>query len=75
MKGEEKFLVRETYPVELAKQTAEVLTLERLKEIVENCKPGDNLKKALTPHFEYGPAFLDHLLLSQGFHGGMKVKR
>lgn len=74
MQGEEKFLVKETYPIELAKQSFEPLSPERIKELVDKAKPNDNLKKVFTPHFEYGPALLEHLLSLNGLAGNVKVK-
>ncbi len=65
VQGEEKFLVRETYPVELARREYEKMSEEKLRGIFEACKPGDNLKKLLSPHFEQGPALLEHLLLTR----------
>ena len=64
LQGEEKFLVRETYPIELARQEYEAMTADRLTEIFSAAKPGDNLKKILAPHFEFGPALLEHLGLN-----------
>ena len=74
LQGEEKFLVRETYPIELARQEYEAMTAERLTDIFSAAKPGDNLKKILAPHFEFGPALLEHLLLGSGLAGNMKRK-
>ena len=74
LQGEEKFLVRETYPIELARQEYEAMTAERLSDIFSAAKPGDNLKKILAPHFEFGPALLEHLLLGSGLAGNVKRK-
>ena len=50
------------------------MTTDRLTEIFAAAKPGDNLKKILAPHFEFGPALLEHLLLSAGLAGNVKRK-
>ena len=50
------------------------MTAERLAEIFSAAKPGDNLKKMLAPHFEFGPALLEHLLLGAGLAGNVKRK-
>jgi predicted ribosome quality control (RQC) complex YloA/Tae2 family protein len=51
VQGEEKFLVRETYPVELARQDYKAMNEERLRGIFEAAKPGDSLKKMLAPQY------------------------
>ena len=43
--GEDKFLVRETYPVELAKSSYDSLDQDRLKQILDSAKEKDTLKK------------------------------
>eukprot|EP00095_Tigriopus_kingsejongensis_P007506 maker-scaffold103_size370364-snap-gene-0.17 protein:Tk07506 transcript:maker-scaffold103_size370364-snap-gene-0.17-mRNA-1 annotation:"serologically defined colon cancer antigen 1-like protein" len=75
VQGEDKFLVRETYPIELTRQSMEPLTLAAWTAIRDKAQPGDSLKKLVTPHFEYGPALLTHLLLEAGLPGTMKVAR
>ena len=75
VQGEDKFLVRENYPIELAKQSYEKMTEEKLKSLVEAAKAADNLKKVFAPHFEFGPALLEHLLQLKGLAGNMKVGR
>lgn len=72
--GEDKFLVRETYPVELAKTSYEVLDLQKIKTIFAGAKEKDTLKKVLMPHFEYGPSLLEHLLLANNFASNTNVK-
>lgn len=72
--GEEKFLVRETYPLELCKQEFNVLDEETLKDILTKAKESDSLKKALMPHFDYGPNLLEHIFLQSGFTQNSKVK-
>jgi len=72
--GEEKFLVRETYPLELCKQEFNVLDEESLKDFLSKAKDNDTLKKALMPHFDYGPNLLEHLLLVAGLPQNTKIK-
>ena len=60
--------------MELARQEYEALTADRLAELFSAAKPGDNLKKILAPHFEFGPALLEHLLLGAGLAGNVKRK-
>ena len=45
MAGEDKFLVRETYPVELAKSSYDSLDQDRLKQVLDSAKEKDTLKK------------------------------
>jgi len=72
--GEEKFLVRETYPLELCKQEFNVLDEATLNEYLSNAKENDTLKKVLMPHFDYGPNLLEHILLAAGFAQNTKIK-
>ena len=74
VQGEDKFLVRETYPVELFRdREPQAMTGERLAAVVAEAKPGDNLRKVFARHFEYGPALFEHLLLTKGLSGAAKV--
>ena len=43
--GEEKFLVRETYPLELCKQDFNLLEELTVKELLSKAKENDTLKK------------------------------
>lgn len=72
--GEEKFLVRETYPLELCKQEFNVLDEATLNEYLSKAKETDTLKKVLMPHFDYGPNLLEHILLAAGFAQNTKIK-
>jgi len=72
--GEDKFLVRETYPVELVRTSYESLDTDKLKDIFHKAKEKDTLKKVLMPHFEYGPNLLEHLLLTNNFAPNTNVK-
>ena len=73
VQGEDKFLVRETYPVELAREHNPDMTQERLEEIFAKARPNDTVKKLCAPHFEYGPPFLEHLLLREGVKPNAKA--
>jgi len=72
--GEERFLVRETYPVELAKQEFSTLDDLTLREAFGKAKETDTLKKVLMPHFDLGPAVLEHLMLEQSLRPSTKLK-
>ncbi|XP_076305404.1 ribosome quality control complex subunit NEMF-like [Tachypleus tridentatus] len=74
-KGSEdvKFVVREKYPVDLARQPEPVLDTGKLTEIISTARVGENLKKVLMPHVPYGPAVLEHVLLSHGFQQNTKI--
>jgi len=72
--GEEKFLVRETYPLELCKHELPVLNEEKLHSLLANAKDNDTLKKVLMPHFEFGSNLLEHLLLKSDLHHNTKIK-
>ena len=43
--GEEKFLVRETYPLDLCKTELPTVDAEKLSELLSNAKENDTLKK------------------------------
>ena len=85
VQGEEKFLVRETYPVELAKTAVDPMTEDKLQDLLQpeitqneaekrkKKARNDTLKKILVPHFEYGPALLEHRLLEAGLTANMKI--
>ena len=49
--------------------------MEELTEIISKAKPSENLKKVLAPHFIFGTAVLEHLLLKKDLSGNMKVGR
>ncbi|ESN98868.1 hypothetical protein HELRODRAFT_66726 [Helobdella robusta] len=68
-----KFVVREKYPLQLAKQQQEPVTLEKLQAILSNSKMGDNLKKILNPHTVYGGHIIEHCLLDVGIPPNAKL--
>ena len=89
VKGEEKFITRETYPVELVKTQPTVMTLEKINDEIlpaafkENTdaqnptkkKGGVNtIKKMFLPFFDKGPAFLEHLMTKNNIDPSTKVK-
>ena len=43
--GEEKFLVRETYPLELCKHSLPVLNQEKIERLLLTAKENDTIKK------------------------------
>ncbi|KAL0269425.1 UNVERIFIED_CONTAM: hypothetical protein PYX00_007165 [Menopon gallinae] len=65
--------VKGKYPVEEVRKETGPPSEEMLKSILENAKTGDNLKKILNPHFDYGPAIIEHVLLGIGLQGGSKL--
>ncbi|XP_064621193.1 ribosome quality control complex subunit NEMF-like [Lineus longissimus] len=68
-----KFAVREKYPLDAARQPVPLMPQDKLHEILTAAKDGDPLKKILNPNFEYGPAVIDHCLLSVGFPENAKI--
>ncbi|KAG1651557.1 Nuclear export mediator factor NEMF [Nymphon striatum] len=62
-----KLAVQEKYPIHSARQPEPLLPIDRLKEIISEAKPNDSLKKVLNPHFVYGPALIEHVLLDSDF--------
>ncbi|KAL1461067.1 hypothetical protein WDU94_012998, partial [Cyamophila willieti] len=72
--GEEvRFYVREKYPVDLAKARSGAPTEEMLREMLAKEKPGDQLKKIFVPQLDYGPAIIEHVLMSVGFPNTCKL--
>uniref|UniRef100_A0A8D8LLF6 Nuclear export mediator factor NEMF homolog n=2 Tax=Cacopsylla melanoneura TaxID=428564 RepID=A0A8D8LLF6_9HEMI len=72
--GEEvRFYVREKYPVDLAKNRSGAPTEEMLREMLAKEKPGDQLKKIFVPKLDYGPAIIEHVLMSAGFPNTCKL--
>ena len=66
--------MRETYPVELAKQEFSTLDEAALREAFGKAKETDTLKKVLMPHFDLGPSLLEHLLLQESLRPSSKLK-
>lgn len=69
-----RFAVKETYPIDAAKQH-EVPTEESLRGILLAAKPGDQLRKILISHLDYGPALIDHSLSTAGFPDNCKIDK
>ncbi|GLV42259.1 Caliban [Carabus blaptoides fortunei] len=71
--GEEvKFAVKEKYPVDRAR-IKNVPPKDEVKQILESAKQGDQLKKTLIPHLDYGPPLIEHALLEMGFTSYAKI--
>ncbi|XP_075138701.1 ribosome quality control complex subunit NEMF isoform X2 [Leptodactylus fuscus] len=68
-----KFAVREHYPIDNAKAREPLLSIERLKEILENAQKGDQLKRILNPHLPYGATVIEHCLLESGLSSNIKL--
>lgn len=67
-----RIALREKYPIDRARTENDV-SLERLTEIVEAAKNGDQLKKVLLPHYEYGPSIIEHVLFKCGYKNATKI--
>ncbi|XP_022913769.2 ribosome quality control complex subunit NEMF homolog [Onthophagus taurus] len=67
-----KFAVKEKYPIDRVK-TSSTLNIDQIRDILNNAKDGDQLKKILVPHLEYGPSLLEHVLLKFGFKNSAKL--
>ncbi|XP_030246400.1 nuclear export mediator factor NEMF homolog isoform X2 [Drosophila navojoa] len=61
-----KFAVREKYPVDRAKIGNSELMESKMREIIENSKEGDSLKRILMPILDCGPAVIEHVLIEHG---------
>ncbi|KAI5740626.1 hypothetical protein M8J76_005661 [Diaphorina citri] len=72
--GEEvRFYVREKYPVDLAKVRSGAPTQEMLYELFTKEKYGEQIKKILVPQLDYGPAIIEHVLMTAGFPNTCKL--
>ncbi|XP_053671218.1 ribosome quality control complex subunit NEMF homolog [Anopheles nili] len=70
VEGEElRFVVREKYPKDRAKQDNGPPSMEQIKEAIQKAHPGDTLRTALNPVLEYGASVIDHVLHSRGLFG------
>ncbi|XP_013398422.1 nuclear export mediator factor Nemf [Lingula anatina] len=68
-----KYAVRETYPIEAARQPDPPLTIERLRGMLLSGQEGDPVKKILNPKLVYGPALIEHSLTSAGLAENVKL--
>ncbi|KAF6212306.1 hypothetical protein GE061_012828 [Apolygus lucorum] len=75
-----KFAVKETYPADRARTADDVLTVEKLREILfptnEDAKKkqsGQKLHKSLLPFVDYGSHLLEHALIKSGFTKNSKI--
>ena len=60
--------------MELAKQEFSTLDEATLRPAFGKAKDTDTLKKVLMPHFDLGPALLEHLMLEQSLRPSTKLK-
>ncbi|XP_055850255.1 ribosome quality control complex subunit NEMF homolog [Episyrphus balteatus] len=61
--GEEvRFAVREKYPTNRAREASEVLTEDKVRELLATAKAGENLRKVLFPYLDCGPPIIEHVL-------------
>ncbi|XP_061468595.1 ribosome quality control complex subunit NEMF [Rhineura floridana] len=70
-----KFAVRELYPVDNAKASAPLLSLERLTEIITRVPKGEQIKRVLNPHLPYGATLIEHCLIETGFSSNTKTEQ
>uniref|UniRef100_A0A1B6D3Q3 NFACT RNA-binding domain-containing protein n=1 Tax=Clastoptera arizonana TaxID=38151 RepID=A0A1B6D3Q3_9HEMI len=67
-----KFAVQEKYPVDRAHLRELPRNIEQWTEIFNKVSTGEQLKKILNINLEYGPAVIDHVLLTVGLKSNMK---
>lgn len=61
--GEEiRLVVREKYCMNRAKADTGAPDMNLLKEYLKTAKPGDQLRRVLNSHLEYGPSLIEHVL-------------
>uniref|UniRef100_A0A8D0L2F3 Ribosome quality control complex subunit NEMF n=1 Tax=Sphenodon punctatus TaxID=8508 RepID=A0A8D0L2F3_SPHPU len=70
-----KFAVRERYPVDNAKASAPLPTLERLTEIISAAPKGEQIKRILNHYLPYGATLIEHCLMGSGFPGNVKTEQ
>ncbi|XP_008309314.1 ribosome quality control complex subunit NEMF [Cynoglossus semilaevis] len=68
-----KIVVRERYPVENARPLEPLISLERLTEILSQAPNGEQVKRVLNPHLQYGATLIEHSLIEVGLSGSVKV--
>uniref|UniRef100_T1PIE3 Fibronectin-binding protein A n=1 Tax=Musca domestica TaxID=7370 RepID=T1PIE3_MUSDO len=61
--GEERFAIREIYPIGRAKKENPIPSSEELKEMISSSAPCHNLKNMVMSIIECGPALADHILM------------
>ncbi|KAI4467690.1 nuclear export mediator factor nemf [Holotrichia oblita] len=67
-----KFAVREKYPTSRAREST-LPSIDDIKQVLQNAKEGDPLKKVLMPMLEYGPALIEHVFLLNGLKTSAKI--
>ncbi|CAF1433387.1 unnamed protein product, partial [Didymodactylos carnosus] len=65
---DEKFAVNETYAIENVRQQEDLLSIEKLSEILKNSQANESIKKILNPLLPFGSAVVDECLLKAGFN-------
>lgn len=48
---------------------------EELAKLISEAKSGENLKKILNPHLEFGSSLIDHVLVKSGFAPNVKINK
>ncbi|CAF1207062.1 unnamed protein product [Rotaria sp. Silwood1] len=65
---DEKFAVNEIYPIDSVKQPEDLISLEKLIEVLNNAQQNESIKKILNPLLPFGSAVLDECLLKAGLN-------
>ncbi|CAF0941684.1 unnamed protein product [Adineta steineri] len=65
---DERFAVNEKYPIESVKQPEDLISLEKLIEVLSTSKENESIKKILNPILPFGSAVLDECLLKAGLN-------
>ncbi|KAI5101931.1 hypothetical protein C0J45_7283 [Silurus meridionalis] len=68
-----KIAVRERYPIENARPSEALISLERLTDILSKAQSGEQIKRILNPHFSYGGTLIEHCLIEVGLPGLLKM--
>uniref|UniRef100_A0A0K2TU66 Nuclear export mediator factor NEMF homolog [Apis florea] n=1 Tax=Lepeophtheirus salmonis TaxID=72036 RepID=A0A0K2TU66_LEPSM len=66
-----KMVVKENYPV---KEEKTLFDPSSIKDLLSKAKPSDALKRVVIHSFPYGPALLEHFLLSKNIPPNIKAK-
>ncbi|KAI8147504.1 fibronectin-binding protein A N-terminus-domain-containing protein [Fennellomyces sp. T-0311] len=67
-----KMAVGETYNIQQALSDFSKVEVGKLQQVLRNAGPKDTLKKVLNVAYEYGPAMMEHIILTAGLNPNMK---
>ncbi|CAF3242857.1 unnamed protein product [Rotaria sp. Silwood2] len=65
---DEKFAVNEKYLIDCVKQPEDLISLEKLIEVLKNAQQNESVKKILNPLLPFGSAVLDECLIKAGLN-------